>query len=139
MLRRTRSHPPGPRRRSAGRGGLGISSVSRNGQRFWGDATIRGKRITLSQTGLWWGLGWQDYLGPANAQSCAKHAQESLLCGDVCLWPISVSPPDQPRGRRAKTDTGGRDVGLACQPERAPRGVYHIGRILSEPGALGEE
>src|SRR5215831_2058261 len=139
LLRRKRLYHPGPGPRSAGRGQFGIPPLSRNGQRLWSDATIRGKRVTLSQAVLWRGLGWQDHMGSTDAWSCAEHAEETLLCRDVCLWPLSVSPPDQPRGRSSETDPDGRHVGLACQPERAPRGVYHFGRILSEPGALGQE
>src|ERR1051325_6300205 len=86
MLRRAGTHRSGPRRRSAGRRGISLSSFSGNGQRFWGDATIRRKRVTFSQAVLWRGLGWQDYLGATDAQSCAEYAQESLLCGDVRLW-----------------------------------------------------
>src|SRR5215831_12000225 len=63
MLRRTRPNHPGPGRRSAGCGEFGIPPLSRNRQRLWGHATICGKRITLSQAGLWRGLGWQDHLG----------------------------------------------------------------------------
>ncbi len=48
--------------------------------------------VTLSQAVLWWGLGWQDYMGSTDAQPCVGHAQESLLCRDVCLRPLSVSP-----------------------------------------------
>jgi len=49
----------------------------------------------------------------SHTRSCAEHAQESLLCGDVSLWPLSVSAPDQPRGRDSRTNPGGGHVGLA--------------------------
>ena len=44
-----------------------------------------------------------------------------------------------PRGRGSETDARGRDARLARQPARAPRGIHHFGRVLEEPGALGEE
>src|SRR5215468_479048 len=91
MLRRARPHQPGPRRRSAQRRGVSVSALPGDGQRLWGDATIRGKRLTFSQAILRRRLGWQDHMGSADAQSCVEHAQESLLCGDVCLWPLSIS------------------------------------------------
>jgi hypothetical protein len=47
--------------------GLVFRLFRETGQRLWGDATIRGKRITLSQAVLWWGLGWQDYMGSPDA------------------------------------------------------------------------
>src|SRR5258705_347242 len=36
--------------------------------------------------------GWQDSMGSPDAQPCVGSAQEPVLCGEVCLWPISVSP-----------------------------------------------
>ena len=37
--------------------------------------------------------------GRLTHRSCAGQAQKSLLCRDVCLGPVSVSPPDQPSRR----------------------------------------
>ena len=46
--------------------------------------------------------------GRLTHSSCAGHAQESILCRDVRLWPLSVSPRDQPAGRDSETDARGR-------------------------------
>ena len=52
-------------------------------------------RVTLSQAILRWGMGWQVDMGSPDTQPRAEHPQESILCRDVCLWPLSVSPSDQ--------------------------------------------
>src|SRR5260370_5775037 len=92
LLRRANPYRHGPGRGSAGRRGLGIPPVSRNGQRVRGDATIRGKRVTLSHAVLWWGFGLPDYMGSPDAQTGSGATQDPVLCRDVRLWPVSVSP-----------------------------------------------
>src|ERR1019366_7962188 len=83
LLRRGKPDHPGPRRRSARRGGLGVSSLSRNGNRLRRDAMIRRRRVTLSPAVLWGRLGWQDNMGSPDAQPCAGLAQEPILCRDM--------------------------------------------------------
>ena len=78
--------------RSAGRSRNGVSSVSRNGQRLCGRTSLHGKGLTISQASLRRGVGWQDYLGPAEPQPRVGRAEESILCGDLRLRPLPVSP-----------------------------------------------
>src|SRR5947209_10420845 len=97
LLRRRKPNHPGLGRRGAGCRGLGISSLSRDRYGLCRDATICGKRITIPQALLRWGLGWPDPMGSSDAQPCAGPAQEPVLCREVCLWPVSDSPSDQLR------------------------------------------
>src|SRR5437899_564492 len=122
-----------------GRGEPGVSAVSRNGQRLRGDATLCGGRAAFSQASLWGSLGWEADLGPPDARPGAGLAEEPVLCRAVCLRPFPVSAGDQPRGPGSPTEARGGDARLVRQPARPPPGVYPLGRVPSQSGALGEE
>src|SRR6266700_3651162 len=138
LLRRGKPYHSGSGGRSAGRGEPGVSAVSRNGQRLRGDATLCGGRAAFSQASLWGSLGWEADLGPPDARPGAGLAEEPVLCRAVCLRPFSVSAGDQPRGPGSPTEARGGDARLAGQPARPPPGVYPLGRVPSQSGALGE-
>ena len=44
---------------------LVFQALSRNGQRLCGSPSVHGARFAISQESLRWGVGRQDYLGPA--------------------------------------------------------------------------
>ena len=58
------------------------------------------RRATLSQAVLWGSMGWQAYMGSPDAQPGAGYPQEPVLCRDVRLRSLSVSPRDQLRRAR---------------------------------------
>jgi DNA invertase Pin-like site-specific DNA recombinase len=63
-----------------------------NGQRLCGRPSLYGAGVTVSQTSVRWGVGRQDYLGPAEPQPRVGCAEEPILCRDVRLRPLPVSP-----------------------------------------------
>src|SRR6266404_7341710 len=113
--------------------------VSRGRQCVCGGATVLRTRLTLSQAGLWWGLGWPVSMGSAYPQPCAGDPQESLLCRDVCFRSLPVSGADQRPGRSSETDAGGGDARLAGPFAGASRRIHHGGRGPEEQRTLGKE
>jgi DNA invertase Pin-like site-specific DNA recombinase len=98
---------------SAGCRGIGVSSFSRDRDCLRRNATIRGKYLAIPQAILRWSMEWEAGMGSTHTQSRAEHDQEPVLCGDVRLWPLSISKPDQSFGGGAQAGTTGCHGGLA--------------------------